>query len=179
MFFFGGRYEDGTDPARRALNAAADTMKLLEEEVIPEYNSNSRYPNIYPKIGVDYGNSLWGAYGAAPLYEVKATAFNVDVAAKMMAQCSAKEVAIGDSLREFIELDREKYLESGWVYASQLTVEGEEKKFSYQTWLFNWSKYLADQKEENYDLAKAVKGLGLSAPAIVGSRTTLGDAPLA
>lgn len=179
MFFFGGRDQTDTDPARRALNAAADTMQLLEEEVIPEYNNSDKYPSIYPKIGLDYGKSLWGAYGAAPLYEVKATAFNVDIAAKMMGQCNAKQIAIGDSLKEFLDVNQDNYLESGWVYDPQLTVQGEEKKFSYKTWLFNWSRYLKDQKNESFDLAKAIKGVGAYAPAIVKSRTTLGDAPLA
>ncbi len=182
MVFFGGKNQNSLSTARNALDAAVDVIKLLEEDVIPEYNNDGKYPNIYPKIGVDFGDSLWGAYGSSPYYEVKATAFNVDIAAKMMVQCNARDVAVGDDLKAHLELDEEKYLTKGWLYERQLTVDGEKRCFSYQTWKFDWRKYFADRSDENSDLARVGRSFVNTAnyaPAIVKSRTTLGDAPLA
>jgi class 3 adenylate cyclase len=178
MFFFGGKHLNEIESARQALDAAADAMDLLAKVVIAEYNDNSQYPNIHPKIGVDFGNALWGAYGAPPVFEVKATGFNVDVANKMMSERNSQEVAIGDELKDLLMIDQDKYLETGWVYAKQMTVNGEEKKFSYKTWVFDWRQHLRDRNEDDKDLAR-MGTVEVSAPAIVRSRTTLGDAPLA
>lgn len=179
MFFFGGKNEDDAEAARNALNAAADAMELLEKEVITEYNDKGQYPNIHPKIGVDFGTALWGAYGAPPSFEVKATAFNVDVANKMMSDRNSQEVAIGDEIKNLLKVDEEEYLEDGWVYNRQMTVDGEEKKISYKSWVFDWRKHLRNRNEEDKDLAR----IGIATftmPAIVTrSKTTLGDAPLA
>ena len=84
MFFFGGKGKDDLDTSTQAINAAINAMSVLEEEVIPEYNNSEKYPDIYPKMGIDYGNVVWGAYGADPYYEVKATSFYVDIASKVM-----------------------------------------------------------------------------------------------
>jgi class 3 adenylate cyclase len=178
MFFFGGKHLNEIESARQALDAAADAMDLLAKVVIAEYNDNSQYPNIHPKIGVDFGNALWGAYGAPPVFEVKATGFNVDVANKMMSERNSQEVAIGDELKSLLMIDQDKYLEAGWVYAKQMSVNGEEKKFSYKTWVFDWRRHLRDRNEDGKDLAR-MGTVEVSAPAIVRSRTTLGDAPLA
>jgi class 3 adenylate cyclase len=177
MFFFGGARTNDLDCARSAVDAAADAMELLETEVITQYNNHTQYPNIHPKICVDYGGALWGAYGAPPVFEVKATAFNVDVANKMMGERNSQEVAIGDSLKDLLDVDEEDYLELGWVYNRQMTVNGEEKKISYKTWVFDWRKHLRERADDNKDLAR----LGIiQAPAVVtASRTKLGDAPLA
>lgn len=178
MFFFGGGIANDIECARDALGAAADAMELLENNVISEYNNNSLYPNIHPKIGVDFGTALWGAYGAPPAFEVKATAFNVDVANKMMAERNSQEVAIGDDIKKLLAIDEDDYLETGWVYNRQMTVNGEEKKFSYKTWVFDWRKYLQEQNEGDKDLAR-MGIVTFNTPIVTKSRTTLGDAPLA
>jgi len=178
MVFFGGKSTNDLEAARNALDAAADSMQLLEREVIPEYNDNSHYPNIHPKIGLDFGNVLWGAYGAPPVFEVKATAFNVDVANKMMSERNSQEVAIGDELKKLLGVDEDEYLETGWIYNRQMTVNGEEKKISYKTWVFDWRKHLRDRNEEDKDLAR-MGVVTVNAPVVTKSRTTLGDAPLA
>lgn len=177
MFFFGGARVNEFESAENALTAAADAMLLLEEEVIVEYNNKSQFPNIHPKIGIDFGQALWGAYGAAPNFEVKATAFNVDIANKMMSQRNSQEVAIGDDLMKHLDIDADDYLEPGWTYERQLTVDGVEKTISYKTWVFDWRKQLKDRDDNDRDLSR----LGIvRAPIVVtGSRTTLGDAPLA
>jgi adenylate cyclase len=179
MFFFGGGSANDVESARHALDAASDAMELLEKEVITEYNDNCQYPNIHPKIGVDFGTALWGAYGAPPSFEVKATAFNVDVANKMMSDRNSQEVAIGDELKDLLKVDEEEYLEGGWVYSRQMTINGEEKKISYKTWVFDWRKHLRDRNEEDKDLAR-IGFVTFTTPAVVTrSKTTLGDAPLA
>jgi class 3 adenylate cyclase len=177
MFFFGGAACNDLDCARHALDAAADAMELLETVVISQYNNRDKYPNIHPKIGVDYGTALWGAYGAPPVFEAKATGFNVDVANKMMGERNSQEVAIGDNLREFLDVKEEEYLEPGWVYKKQMKVEGEEKEISYKTWVFDWRQHLRDRADDDRDLARL--GTIKSSVVVTGSRTRLGDAPLA
>jgi len=177
MAFFGRKERNDLESARDALNAAADAMQLLEQEVISEYNDNSQYPNIHPKIGLDFGKALWGAYGAAPVFEVKATGFYVDVANKMMSSRNSQEVAIGNELRDLLGIDDE-YLETGWTYDRQMTVDREEKRISYKTWIFNWRKHLRDHDEKDKDLAR-MGIVSVNAPFVKKSRTTLGDAPLA
>lgn len=177
MFFFGGKGTTDLDAAKHALDAAADVIDLLETEVIPQYNDSSQYPKIHPKVGIDFGNALWGAMGALPLFEVKATGFNVDIANKMMSTRNSKEVAIGDDLKKLLDISEEDYLEAGWCYERQMSVNGVEKNICYTTWDFDWRKHLQERDDADRDLAR----LGVVyAPAVVTkSRTTLGDAPLA
>lgn len=177
LFFFGGKYADDIEAATLAVQAACDAMWFLENEIIPEYNDSERYPDIYPKMGLDYGEALWGAYGADGFYEVKATSFYVDIASKMMGQCTARQTAIGDRVKEFLEVD-EDYLESGKPYHRQLTVEGEKKEINYRTWLFDWRRYRKDNMpDDDADLSR----LGMSGPMpqVKSSRSRLRDAPLA
>jgi class 3 adenylate cyclase len=169
MFFFGGKNKDDIDFAKKAINAAADTMDTLENEVMVEYNSNEQFPNIHPKIGVDYGNATWGAYGAQPIFEVKATAFNVDIAHKMMSERLSQEVAVGEDIKNLLKIDEEKYLTTGWRYEKQLTVKGETKKICYETHVFNWQQWLRDKSDENEDLSLIGT---LKAPAIVTKSAT-------
>lgn len=169
MFFFGGKNKDDVDFAKKAIDAAADTMDTLEKEVMIEYNSSDQYPNIHPKIGVDYGNATWGAYGAQPIFEVKATSFNVDIAHKMMNERLSQEVAIGNDISDFLKIKKEKYLSTGWCYEKQLTVEGKTQQISYQTHIFDWQQWLQDKSNENEDLSLIGT---LKAPAIVTKSAT-------
>lgn len=185
MVFWGGKQVDNIDMAQRAINAASDAMKTLEEEIIPAYNEDPKYPNIHPKMGIDYGDVVWGAYGAEPNYEVKATSFYADIASKMMSQCNAREIAIGNSLKEHLDLGvDDDYLEKKDPYKRQLTINGEEKSISYEIWSFKWKKYLSDREDQDKDLSE----LWVASPAPpdlvvsveeVRSRTKLGQAKLA
>lgn len=153
MFFFGGKHKDDLDYARKAVNAAADTMDTLEKEVMVEYNSDDQFPSIHPKIGLDYGNAVWGAYGAQPIFEVKATSFNVDIAHKMMGERLSQEVAVGNDLKTFMDISQDKFLADGWSYERQLTVKGETKKISYKTFVFNWERWIEEKADEDQDLS--------------------------
>ena len=175
MFFFGGRDGDHLQFARNAVNAAADSMDILGKEVMREYNSREDYPSIHPKIGVDYGSALWGAMGAAPHFEAKATSFNVDIANKMMGARNSQEVAVGDELRKFIEIDEGKFLTKDWCYERELTVSGQLKTISYPTYIFDWNKWLENKSEDNSDLAK-IGIVQIAAPFIINqSRTQLAE----
>jgi class 3 adenylate cyclase len=173
MFFFGGANSNDLECADHSLQAASDAMQLLEEEVIVEYNDDSEYPNIHPKIGIDFGEALWAGYGASPHFEVKATSFNVDIANKMLSACNSQEVAIGDDLKSFLEIDEDEFLGAGWKYERQLR----EKKISYKTWVFDWRRHLAERDDNDRDLARL--GIARAPLVVTQSRTTLGDAPLA
>ncbi len=176
LVFFGGKAKESIESASLAVQAACDAMTFINEEVIPEYNSDTSYPDIFPKMGIDTGPALWAAYGSNPHYEVKATAFNVDIAAKMMCDCDSKEVKIGNDLKTKLEIDKE-YLKLGWVYEKELTVEGIKHEKKYKTWFFDWQKFKNENMHKNVDLAKL--GLTTSNITITESKSKLGDAPLA
>jgi len=177
LFFFGGKNQDPLDTASQAVQAACDAMAFLEEDVIPEYNDEDTYPDIYPKMGIDYGTALWGAYGCDPQYEVKATAFNVDIASKMMHQCNARQIAVGDDLKEFVGIGEEEYLARGWKYERSLTVQGGKREVSYQTWIFDWRAFRGQEMDPGSDLSQL--GIVGSTLTVTVSKSKLGDAPLA
>lgn len=153
MFYFGGKHKADLDYAKKAVNAAADTMDTLEKEVMIEYNSDDQFPSIHPKIGLDYGNAIWGAYGAQPIFEVKATSFNVDIAHKMMNERLSQEIAVGNDLKTLLDIDESRFLSDGWCYERELTVQGETKAISYKTYVFDWGKWLREREDENEDLS--------------------------
>lgn len=177
LFFFGHKNQEPLDAALQALQAACDAMAFLEEDIVPEYNDEDIYPDIYPKMGIDYGSVLWGAYGCDPYYEVKATAFNVDIASKMMCQCNSKQIAIGNDLKEFVNVDEEKYLAPGWKYERSLTVQGEKSTVCYQTWIFSWRIFRREEMDEDLDLSNL--GIVGPTPIVSRSKSKLGNAPLA
>lgn len=176
LFFYGRKDEETIDGTLQALQAACDAMAFLEEEIIPEYDEDT-YPDLYPKMGLDFGTALWGPFGSEPFYEVKATGFNVDIASKMMHQCNSKEIAVGEDLKVFAGLDEKKYLEQGWKYERELTVEGEKKSVQYQTWKFDWRRFRDEEMDGDVDVSKL--GLLGAAPTVIKSKSKLGDAPLA
>lgn len=177
LFFFGGKNCDAVEYAGRAISAACDAIWFLEEEIIPEYNDDDNYPDIYPKMGLDHGEVLWGAYGADGYYEVKATSFYVDIASKMMRQCNARQIAMGDSFKEFLQIS-EDYLESGEPYHRQLTVEGEKREIDYKTWIFSWRNFRSNEMPDDSSNLSRMGTLG-KLPGTTPSRSKLRDAPLA
>ncbi|MBX3037795.1 MAG: hypothetical protein KF758_12870 [Anaerolineales bacterium] len=176
LVFFGGKSSDNIQSANYAIQAACDAMNFLIEEVIPEYNSDSNYPDIFPKMGIDTGAALWAAYGSKPHYEVKATSFNVDIASKMMKDCNSRQIKIGDDLKTKLEID-EQYLDLGWIYDKDMTIEGKKHEKKYKTWFFNWEKYRNNEMKKGVDLAKL--GMSNIDISITESKSKLGDAPLA
>lgn len=176
LCFFGGKDAENLESGSLAVQAACDVMAVLEEEIIPEFNNEEAYPKIYPKIGLDFGEALWGAYGADPNYEVKATSFYVDIASKMMNKCTARQAAIGDNIKNLLEID-EEYTENLWKYKRELTVEGEKQEISYQTWRFNWRAFRNDMMDPSKDIAQL--GILPFTHDVSGSKSKLGDAPLA
>ena len=174
LIFFGGRHCENDVMALRALYALCDSMYVLENYIIPEYNSDE-YPDIYPKMGLDYGEVLWGAYGASPSYEVKATSFNVDIASKMMSYCSSKEAAIGNDIKNFLAIDARYLIKNKESYNKSLTVNGVPKSILYAIWKFDWKKYRNDKMPDSTNL----DGLYTPNISITKSRTKLQDAPLA
>lgn len=176
LVYFGGKSKDNLESANIAIQAACEAMAFLSEEIIPEYNNDNSYPDLFPKMGIDTGPSLWAAYGAHPHYEVKATAFNVDIASKMMCDCNSKQIKIGDDIKNKLEIEDE-YLDLGWIYKKELTVEGKECQANYKTWFFDWQKFKNNKMRKEIDLSKL--GLTTSKIEVIGSKSKLGDAPLA
>ncbi len=176
LIFFGGRDSDHYITAYQALMAITDAMVILEDQIIPEYNTD-QYPDIYPKMGIDFGDATWGAYGASPLYETKATSFNVDIASKMMKWCNSKDIAIGDDFRKHLELDP-KYLEKiSESYRKILTIKGQERKIDYSFWRFDWKNFKKDKMDDEVDLKNISTYPQTTSP--LTSKTKLKDAPLA
>ncbi len=175
LMFFGGENCDAQLQCYYALYAAADSMNLLEEIVIPEYNSEEEYPDIYPKMGIDFGESLWGAYGASPNYEVKATSFYVDIASKMMNGCGSRSILVGDNLKTTLDIE-DYFSKAGWEYHKQMTVNGKTVNIDYNAWEFDWKKFRSKIMKEDTELTNL---LDFPQTSPIRSRTILQDAPLA
>lgn len=58
--FFGGKDADHLDASARGMAAGCLSMAFLEDYVIPEFNDDERFPSIFPKIGLDFGDVTWG-----------------------------------------------------------------------------------------------------------------------
>ena len=174
LFYFGGKYCDHSIEAQKALFALCDSMVILEKYIIPQYNSDD-YPDIYPKMGLDFGEVLWGAYGSNPNYEVKATSFNVDIASKMLSYCNSKESALGDDFKKHLEIEEIYLTKNDKSYRKQLKVKGVEKIIDYPIWKFNWREYYNKEMSDNTEISN------LSNPKFKStqSRSILKDAPLA
>lgn len=96
-----------------------------------------------------------------------------ELAVCVISACNSQEVAIGDDLKTFLEIDEDDYLETGWKYERQL----KEKSISYKTWVFDWRKQLTERDDNERDLARL--GIMPTPLIVTASKTTLGDAPLA
>ncbi|MGS4633918.1 hypothetical protein [Enterobacter roggenkampii] len=69
-----------------SINCATYLIEFMEKVITPIIEEQGADEPVGIRVGVDYGNNddvIWGNYGAFGAFEVTATSYNVDVAAKL------------------------------------------------------------------------------------------------
>lgn len=93
-----------------AINAGIYILEFMEQVVRPELgDAQAEYP-IGVRVGIDYAKEediVWGNYGTSGAFEVTATSYNVDVAAKLQQAAGTDRIMIGENLKTLLGLDNE------------------------------------------------------------------------
>lgn len=98
------------DSAIDAINAAIYILEFMEQVVRPELGDAGAEHPIGVRVGIDYAKEndiIWGNYGASGAFEVTATSYNVDVAAKLQQAAETDSIMIGENLKLLLGLGDE------------------------------------------------------------------------
>lgn len=104
------------DSAIDAINAGVYILEFMDQVVRPELGDRHSAERIGVRIGIDYAKDdeiVWGNYGVSGAFEVTATSYNVDVAAKLQQAAEADTIMIGENLKSLLGFGRE-YLSTRW-----------------------------------------------------------------
>lgn len=106
------------DSAIDAINAGIYILEFMEQVVRPELGDAGADHPIGVRVGIDYAHEndiIWGNYGASGAFEVTATSYNVDVAAKLQQAADTDKIMIGENLKALLGLGDE-YLSVPFKY---------------------------------------------------------------
>ena len=98
------------DSAIDSLNSAIYLIEFMENIITPILNNIGTEDPIGIRIGMDYGlhdDIVWGNYGAYNAFEVTATSYYVDVAAKLQQVAKTNKIMIGENFKNLIGFDEE------------------------------------------------------------------------
>jgi class 3 adenylate cyclase len=104
------------DSAIDAINAGVYILEFMDQVVRPELGDHLSNERIGVRIGIDYAKDdeiVWGNYGASGAYEVTATSYNVDVAAKLQQAAETDTIMIGENLKSLLGFGMD-YLSTKW-----------------------------------------------------------------
>lgn len=107
LAFFGGKQKDKDDSIINAINCASVLESLMTGTIIPALEDNGfKASYLGFRIGLDFGPDekvLWASYGLRGVYEVTATSFHVDVAAKLQNMAGRNKAMFGESIMSEID----------------------------------------------------------------------------
>lgn len=95
------------DSAIDAINAGVYILEFMEQVVRPELGDHGSTDRIGVRLGIDYAKDdeiVWGNYGVSGAFEVTATSYNVDVAAKLQQAADTDTIMIGNNLKVLLGL---------------------------------------------------------------------------
>lgn len=98
------------DSAIDAVNAGIYILEFMEQVVRPELGDARAEHPIGVRVGIDYAKEhdiIWGNYGASGAFEVTATSYNVDVAAKLQQAAETDHIMVGENLKALLGLGHE------------------------------------------------------------------------
>lgn len=104
------------DSAIDAINAGVYILEFMDQVVRPELGDKLSNERIGVRIGIDYAKDdeiVWGNYGVSGAFEVTATSYNVDVAAKLQQAAETDTIMIGENLKSLLGFGME-YLSTKW-----------------------------------------------------------------
>ncbi|HEJ9060176.1 TPA: adenylate/guanylate cyclase domain-containing protein [Serratia fonticola] len=93
-----------------AINAGIYILEFMEQVVRPELGDAQAEHPIGVRVGIDYAKEediVWGNYGTSGAFEVTATSYNVDVAAKLQQAAGTDHIMIGENLKVLLGLGNE------------------------------------------------------------------------
>lgn len=98
------------DSAIDAINAAVYILEFMEQVIRPELGDQGSEERIGVRVGIDYAKDdeiVWGNYGVSGAFEVTATSYHVDVAAKLQQAADTDTIMIGENLKSLLGLGTE------------------------------------------------------------------------
>lgn len=104
------------DSAIDAINAGVYILEFMEQVVRPELGDKGSNERIGVRLGIDYAKDdeiVWGNYGVSGAFEVTATSYNVDVAAKLQQAADTDTIMIGENLKTLLGFGMD-YLSTKW-----------------------------------------------------------------
>lgn len=120
------------DSAIDAINAGVYILEFMEQVIRPELGDQGSEERIGVRLGIDYAKDeeiVWGNYGVSGAFEVTATSYHVDVAAKLQQAADTDTIMIGENLKSLLGLGTE-YLSTKWKWAKN--EDGSEFKRYYR-----------------------------------------------
>lgn len=120
------------DSAIDAINAGVYILEFMEQVIRPELGDQGSEERIGVRLGIDYAKDdeiVWGNYGVSGAFEVTATSYHVDVAAKLQQAADTDTIMIGENLKSLLGLGTE-YLSTKWKWAKN--EDGSEYKRYYR-----------------------------------------------
>ena len=107
LAFFGSKNVLRDDSVVNAINCTSVLQATMERTIIPVLGEEGfDAQEIGFRVGLDYGGDhqvLWSSYGFSSVFEVTATSFYVDVAAKLQSMARKNAVMLGSNILEIMD----------------------------------------------------------------------------
>ncbi|MDM3391498.1 MULTISPECIES: adenylate/guanylate cyclase domain-containing protein [Enterobacteriaceae] len=110
------------DSAIDAINASVYILEFMKQVITPVLGDIGAERPVGVRVGIDYAKHdeiVWGNYGASGAFEITATSYFVDIAAKLQQTAKTNKVMIGHNLKELLGFGNE--------YLSILTKEKKDE----------------------------------------------------
>lgn len=174
MAFFRSSEKSATnskmDSGVDAINAGVYILEFMKQVITPALGDVGADEPVGVRIGIDFAEDekiIWGNYGASGAFEVTATSYFVDVAAKLQQAAKTNSIMIGDSFKKLLGFGDE------YVYlkCKRITDESgrsKEIKIPYVKPIYKIRGELKPYKQYQFDSEKYFKLLpyGLSGDAV-------------
>lgn len=180
MAFFRSNEKDRSgkiiDSGIDAINCAVYIIEFVEQVITPYFGGIKIADPIGVRIGIDYGKNddiIWGNYGAFGAFEVTATSYYVDVAAKLQQRAKTNKIMIGSNLKKLLGFGAEytgyltrKKTKDGKPYDKEYKYV--EPNYSIRGNQINYYQYELDNKsyfsflpygQKNSDLSVSLKAI--------------------
>jgi adenylate cyclase len=98
------------DSAIDSLNAGVYIIEFMKQVITPALGDITAEKPIGIRLGIDYAKDkdiIWGNYGASGAFEVTATSYHVDVAAKLQQAAKTNKIMVGENFKNLIGLGNE------------------------------------------------------------------------
>lgn len=134
MVYFGGLDKPDDESAFNAYMAGSSLIYALENYINPILqNSYGFEDKLHMRVGVEFGEVVWGQFGLGNVSEVKATGFSVDFASKIQHLAETDEMRVGEKIYQLSPFAQESFSDTK-VYTKQM--RGQQKNVRH--YRFNW-----------------------------------------